>query len=213
MEDAAPPSSRFDTTAYWEARYRDGGNSGAGSHGRLAKLKARFLARFFKTNSITSQIDFGIDDGYQLSLVKPLRYIGVDVARTIVERMSKEHAGNPARLFLHVDDLEGVDRCEVGTSFDVIQHLVNDDDFEIYMRRLFIYSRRFVVIYSSNSTYKSKSSHILHRNFTAFISDYRPDWRLINYTANPYPFDPQSKRSTSLADFYIYAAPNEVWQI
>ena len=52
---------KIDSSAdYWEARYRDGGNSGAGSYGRLALFKARFLNDFVRSENVQSVIEFGM---------------------------------------------------------------------------------------------------------------------------------------------------------
>ena len=53
---------------YWETRYRTGGDSGAGSYGRLAKFKAESINGFVRENGIHSVIEWGCGDGSQLSL-------------------------------------------------------------------------------------------------------------------------------------------------
>lgn len=55
---------------YWEQRYRQAGNSGAGSYGRLAEFKAEVLNEFVARHSIGSVVEFGSGDGNQLTLAK-----------------------------------------------------------------------------------------------------------------------------------------------
>ena len=46
------------SAAYWDARYRAGGNSGAGSYGRLAAFKAEVLNEFVRRRGIRSIVEF-----------------------------------------------------------------------------------------------------------------------------------------------------------
>src|SRR5579859_8234848 len=56
------------SSTYWEERYRAGGNSGAGSYGRLAEFKAEVLNGFVHSRGIRSVVEFGCGDGAQLAL-------------------------------------------------------------------------------------------------------------------------------------------------
>jgi len=64
---------------HWERRYRRCGNSGAGSHERLAIFKADVLTDFIATHGIRSVIVFGCGDGAQLRLAQYPTHIGIDV--------------------------------------------------------------------------------------------------------------------------------------
>jgi len=70
---------------YWERRYSRGGNSGTGSHGRLAAAKADVLNRLVEEEGITSVLELGCGDGNQLDLAKYPSYVGVDVIYHLVE--------------------------------------------------------------------------------------------------------------------------------
>ncbi|MDR2439202.1 MAG: class I SAM-dependent methyltransferase [Planctomycetaceae bacterium] len=70
---------------YWDNRYCQGGNSGAGSYGRLAEFKAEILNKFVTENNINSVIEFGCGDGNQLMLANYPYYIGVDVSPKAIE--------------------------------------------------------------------------------------------------------------------------------
>lgn len=209
MEPVVSALPHFDSARYWEERYRTGRSSGAGSYGRLAQFKASFLNGFYAANAIASHIDFGAGDGNQLSLLRPPRYVGVDVSETVLERLRKRFAHVPHYSFHHVDQLEGVDRCDLSTSIDVIYHLIEDPIYEAYMRRLFLYARRFVVIYSSNVERRVGSAHVRHRCFTDFVAASLPEWRLVRHIPNAFPFDPADKSNTSFADFFVFAAAGE----
>src|SRR5690349_24554192 len=53
--------------SYWEERYRQGGNSGVGSYGQLARFKAQTINRFVAEQAVTSVVEFGCGDGAQLA--------------------------------------------------------------------------------------------------------------------------------------------------
>ena len=201
--------SGFNYSRYWEERYRSGRNSGAGSYGRLAEFKADFLNNFYERNSIASHIDFGVGDGNQLRLLKPPSYIGVDVSPTVINRARETFATHRQYRFLLTSELQGIDRCDLASSIDVIYHLIEDSVFEEYMRRLFLFARRFVIIYSSNIESLPGAVHVKHRKFTQFVEDHLPEWRLVRHIPNLYPFDPSRRNDTSFADFYVFAAPGE----
>lgn len=77
-------NDEFASKEYWESRYKGGGNSGAGSYGRLAEFKAEIINEFIEKNSINKVIEFGCGDGNQLGMLKVAKYIGVDVSQTAI---------------------------------------------------------------------------------------------------------------------------------
>jgi hypothetical protein len=208
---AARKASTFDSQDYWESRYRDGRNSGAGSYNRLAQFKAEVLNRFVADHRISRVIEFGSGDGSQLRLCEYPNYIGVDVSRTAVESTRRLYSGDETKTFIHTDDLAPEHRGELSLSLDVIYHLVEDSVFETYMERLFESADRFVIIYSSNEERRADSVHVRHRRFTDWIERNRPEFRQIGFLRNPFPEDVRDLDNTSFADFYIFervADPN-----
>src|SRR5690606_31220817 len=78
--------SKFSVAEYWDDRYKAGGNSGAGSYGRLAEFKAHVINLFFEQKGIFEVIEFGCGDGNQLSLFAAVDYLGIDVSPTAVSK-------------------------------------------------------------------------------------------------------------------------------
>jgi SAM-dependent methyltransferase len=192
----------FRSDAYWEERYRGGGNSGAGSYDRLAIFKAQVLNDFCDRHRVETVIEFGCGDGNQLSLARYRNYTGVDVSPTAVALCRRRFADDPSRSFMLLPAYAG-QQADLALSLDVIYHLVEDAVFEEYMRRLFGAARRFVVIYSSN--YDSDAvAHVRHRRFEDWICTSQPEWSLQERIPNAYPYDEAQPDSTSLADFYCY---------
>jgi len=185
------PGSR----TYWERRYLGGGNSGAGSSGRLAEFKARTVNGFVAAHGIEKVVEFGCGDGRQLALADYPEYLGLDVSREALRSCSRRFRKDPAKTFLLYSGayFDRVERfgAELALSLDVIFHLVEDAVFHRYMTDLFEAASRNVIIYSSNRE-GTGSEHVRHREFTRWVAMYAIGWRLREKIDNPF------------ADFYIY---------
>jgi len=192
----------FASDLYWEARYREGGTSGMGSVGRLARFKAVTINQFIANNAVRSVIDVGCGDASQLGLLEvPADYVGVDVSPTALALCA---ARFPERQFVTPEELRTVPPAELTLSLDVIYHLVEDAVFVTTMRTLFAWATRFVMIYASNRDAAWSSAHVRHRRFTDHVAATEPDWRLLAHLPNPFPYSPERPDDTSFADFFVY---------
>jgi hypothetical protein len=194
------------SAAFWENVYREGGNSGPGSYGRLAQFKAEILNDFVQTRNINTAIEFGCGDGAQLQLVKYPEYVGVDVAAGSVRRCSDLFVQDSTKRFYQAEALpKDLGTFDLALSLDVIYHLVEDSVFDAYMRRLFAAAQQHVIIYSSNyDDVETPGPHVRHRKFTAWIAENARDWRQTGFVANRFPVDAQESDETSFADFYFF---------
>jgi SAM-dependent methyltransferase len=193
------------SSSYWEHRYRQGGNSGSGSFGRLAEFKAEILNNFVKKMGVQSVIEFGCGDGAQLALAEYPRYVGIDVAEGSIIACRKRFAGDATKAFYLSSKMpKDLGRFDLALSLDVIYHLVEDEVYYAYMRSLFAHSGRFVAVYSSNLVAPSDAPHVRHRFFTEWVKANEPQWRQTAHFPNPYPFDPARPTETSFADFYFF---------
>lgn len=189
---------------YWEKRYESNLDSGIGSYGELASFKATVLNRIARERQIQSVIEFGCGDGHQLSLATYNSYVGLDVAPGAIDRCMTRFSEDFSKSFFLYDPDRFVDRTNVfvadmSLSLDVIFHLVEDRVFDQYMRALFAAGRELVVIYSSNTEIPDPAPHVRHRNFTPWIEQCAPDWRLAETVMNPH-----KGVAGAVADFYIY---------
>ena len=198
-----PPD--FSSAEYWEKRYKEGGNSGAGSYGRLAVFKAEVINKFITERGLKKVMEFGCGDGNQLALLKIEKYIGYDVSQTTLANLKRKFKAEARKKsFYHVSQYDG-GRAELVLSLDVIFHLIEDAVFEEYMSRLFQAAEKYVIIYSSDEEPReAMATHFKHRPFSRWVSQNRPDWKLIEETKNPYPYDAANPNETSAADFKIY---------
>lgn len=195
---------------YWESRYESGGNSGAGSYGRLAKFKSTVLEEFIKEQDIENVIEFGCGDGNQLSVTEYPSYIGLDVSPTAIQMcMDKFEDDNSKSFFLYDSksfvDNHGIFTSDLGISLDVIYHLTEDDIYRKYMEDLFSSSEKYVIIYAANTTETyGYSDHVKHRKFTNWVENNATDWVLSDVIDNKYPYNSSNPENTSLSDFYIF---------
>lgn len=188
---------------YWEKRYRAGGDSGAGSYDFFAEFKAEVINDFVRDHNIRTVIEFGCGDGNQLKLMEYPSYLGLDVSETAVEQCRELFAEDHTKRFEVITDYHD-EKADLTLSLDVIYHLVEEEVYERYMRRLFDASLRFVVIYSSNFDEADPGdAHVRHRAFTPWVERNAPQWRLIKHIPNRYPFKGDPAKG-SYADFFIY---------
>ena len=128
----------FDSAKYWETRYSKGGRSGAGSYGRHAAYKAKFLNEFTKHHNVTSIAEFGVGDGNQLSLaIYPayVDYLGIDVSHTTISNLQTRFTNDRRKAFVTLEEWKLSEMIRHQTynlcmSLDVIYHLVEDNIFE-----------------------------------------------------------------------------------
>lgn len=196
-----PPKPFHGSEDYWVSRYREGGNSGAGSYNRLAEFKAEVLNDFVASHGIRDVIEFGCGDGNQLALARYPSYLGLDVSPDAIDGCARRFAGDPGKSFMLVRDYAG-QTAQLALSLDVIYHLTEDEVFDAYMRTLFGAAQEYVVIYSSDRD-EPQTAHVRHRQFTLWVHANAPGWRLLQHIPNRYPYTGDNDTG-SLADFYIY---------
>lgn len=194
---------------YWKKRYINGGNSGAGSYNNLAQFKAEIINRFVEKNNINTVIEFGCGDGNQLKLFHFKKYIGFDISQEIINVCNGTFSNDSSKAFFLMDRYKH-EKADLTLSLDVIYHLVEDKIFEKYMKILFTSTLNYVIIYSSNSNDNTNNNarHIRHRKFSNWIEKNNPDFELIEYIPNKYPYTCDNL-TYSFADFYFFKNRNQ----
>lgn len=190
------------SASYWQQRYAAGGNSGPGSRGEVAAFKAEILNALCSEHDVRDVIELGCGDGYQLTLTRYPRYIGMDVSKASVHRCIDLFKDDPTKSFFWYDPQAFVNNgalvADLAISLDVILHLVEEPVFDRYMRHLFGCAERLVCVFSSNYDDGTGAAHVRHRAFTKWVEANAPEWILHETVANPW------KGPDSAADFYIY---------
>lgn len=197
---------------YWENRYQKGGTSGSGSYNRLAIFKAEVVNLFVREKKIKTIIEFGCGDGNQLALATYPKYIGVDVSPSIIQLCQEKFKEDPSKEFYLYNSIVGANNKSdfvsgLSLSLDVIYHLIEDHVFETYMKNLFFFAERYVIIYSSNYN-STQNYHEKDRKFEDWINNNAPQWKLQKKIENKYKFDSKDPKNTSKSDFYIYEKVN-----
>jgi SAM-dependent methyltransferase len=204
LKRAIFPAHSFTTSQeYWEGIYASGGNSGPGSYNAPAQFKAAVLNSFIQEQNIKTVLEWGCGDGNQLSLAKYPHYVGADVSRTAVSKCRQMFANDSTKAFYLVDELpEHLQSAECALSLDVIYHLVEDDVYAAYMKRLFASATRFVIIYTWTANEGPPiKAHVRHRAFLKWMDQNITGWSLYKIVKN----DHADKNSAdAFADFYIF---------
>lgn len=195
----------FDSACYWRNRYRQGGDSGPGSLGKLGQYKADFVNQFVEQHKITTVIEFGCGDGNQVSLANYPNYLGFDISEDAIMLCQRRFLQDSTKKFKLICDYSA-ETAELALSLDVVYHLVEDSAFSDYMVRLFQAACRYVIIYSSNFEPPTHDAfpHVRHRRFTDWISVNKPNWHLIQHIPNPYPYCGDLNQGSG-ADFFVYS--------
>ena len=200
----APFKSFSGSRDYWKQRYESGGNSGDGSYRKLAEFKAEVLNSFVKDQQVETIIEYGTGDGNQLRMSEYPSYLGFDVASEAISQCENIFSGDESKTFKLMDAYAN-ETAQLTLSLDVIYHLIEDNVYHHYMKRLFDSSTKFVIIYSSNTDRQARiqASHVKHRKFSKWIKQNKPEWKLLQHIPNKYPYAGDDQEG-SFADFFIY---------
>lgn len=200
-------SDALDSGTFWNEHYLAQGTSGSGSYHRLAAFKAEILKAFLQAAKIKATIELGCGDGNQLRLTSYRDYTGIDVSEVVIQKDREQFAQMPNYRFYCslTQRSEYIGRkYDLALSMDVIFHLLEQSVFEAYMKDLFSLSERYVVIYSSNHEAYTPWPEFRHRNFTGYVQEHFPQWELIKFIPNRYPYRIGQEEDTSMSDFYFY---------
>lgn len=170
----------FDSKKYWDDRYIQGGNSGAGSYNDLAENKAGVINEFINEKNIQTLIDFGVGDGNQLMYIntKDLLYTGIDVSEFIILKCKEKFKADKTKKFIHSDNVNNELKGDLVLSCDVIYHLIEEDVYHEYIKNLFSMSKKYVIIYAQNINY-NEAPHVKKREFIEYIFDNYPNFNLV----------------------------------
>jgi len=173
----------FDSAAYWETRYASGGNSGDGSRGDNARLKADYINRFVKDNEVRSVLEFGCGDGHQLALANYPDYVGLDVSETAIEKCRTLFALDSHKRFYRLPTLWPL-TAELALSLDVTYHLTEKVVYEQHLNDVFGSATRFVILYTTDSDTVDpalvSAEHVLHRPVCRDVTSRFAGWLMID---------------------------------
>lgn len=193
----------FISSKYWEKRYRDGGNSGAGSYNHLAEFKANVLNNYFSRQKIQKVAEYGCGDGNQLSMFNIPEYVGYDVSSTVIKKNQERFREDRSKKFIEIDEsTTEFEKADVVLSLDVIYHLTEEEVFKLYMKRLFSHPGATCVIIYSTDLNKDRDVHVKDRKITPYVDENFPHWEMFKSIPNPYGHLPHPHGSS--CTFYFY---------
>lgn len=155
---------------YWEQRYTNGGDSGAGSRGRLAEWKASQINDFVAEQSIQSVIEFGCGDGQQLALSQYPKYQGYDISPAAVD-LCKAKVKRQGYSIKDLAQYSG-QTAQLALSVDVIFHLVDNDEYKQYMQMLTAAADEWLIVYSTDVDLAGPAPHVKHRRFSDMLAGF-----------------------------------------
>ena len=170
----------FYSKRFWNDTYKAGNTSGPGSYNEFAKFKADVINDFLGRNQIKSIVDYGVGDGNQLKLINTenLIYTGIDVSEFIISKCKKDFKDDKTKNFFHIDKIDNGIEAELVLSCDVVYHLVEDSVYKEYMKNLFTFSKKYVIIYAPNINY-NEETYVKKREFVEYIFDNYPNFNLV----------------------------------
>ncbi len=204
----------FNSKKYWDRRYARGGDSGEGSKGQLALFKAEFLNRFVDDHQLINIVELGCGDGKQLLLANYPNYDGFDISFEAIQACLKMFKGDKTKRFELLSNKNELSEkhghWDLALSLDVIYHLIEQTDFEHYLRTLFSLSNKYVIIYAPDQEPSFPTAlHVRYRKFSEVIAKQYPEWKLIQRIPNKY--SNQTTGAVSHSEFFIYRrSSNEV---
>jgi hypothetical protein len=175
---------------YWNNRYKNGGNSGEGSHGQYANWKSHILESFFAAKNISTLTDLGCGDFQNKdAFLKLAQYHGYDVSNWQIRKLKKKHGRKRFKFHQIKTDRDylRITKSEMSLSMDVILHLVDDEDYSQYMRALFNSSTNYVGILNTSTESNSTQMawHNKFRDENLWINNNCRDWILIERILPP----------------------------
>lgn len=193
----------FDSNVYWEERYKNGGNSGAGSYDKIAEYKGRVINNLCLKYTVDIVAEYGCGDGNNLRLYTNIKnYVGYDVSNTAILQRQKEYITDRTKTFIHYDGTRApwngspLPIYDMTMSLDVLYHLVDINIWKTYLENLFTTSSKIVVIFATDID-RPASNHVLFRKFTQYIATHFKCWSL-----EPEP--PKEVQKGTSARFYVY---------
>jgi tetratricopeptide (TPR) repeat protein len=159
--------------------------------------------------------DFGCGDGNILGYLNVDKYYGYDISKKSIEICSNKYRSDKnkhfqvyqSEIFRYVNRIS----TDLSLSLDVIYHLLEDETYDNYMTDLFNSSLRFVLIYSNNSKdKKSYASHIHCHKFTDWVRNNMPEWNLVGFYPNRYPFIGNVNANSSFCNFYFFSKNEKI---
>ena len=187
----------MNTKNIWESRYNNGGNSGNGTYNELYIFKRDIINDIINKYNIKNIIDFGCGDGNQIKEFNINKYVGIDIALSAINICKMKYKDDNTKSFFTYNEINNIkSQYDLSISLDVLYHILEEDLFIDYLKKIFNFSSKYILIYSSNYDGHTEG-HMHTRKFTNYVEKLFPNWVLNIKIKQIHP-----KKSS--ADFYLY---------
>lgn len=156
----------FDYKKYWQDRYKNKWNSGAGSYGANAQFKADFINKYVEEHKIFNVLEVWCGDWNNLWLYKIENYVWWDVSQKAIDICKKKYNHDDSKWFVLMDEKSMKNPEEIWVDLviclDVLFHVFPKKEWEKTINFCFNAGKR-VLLY----TFLYPTGHAEH------INDYR----------------------------------------
>lgn len=172
----------FDLQSYWDNRYKTGGNSGAGSYGQEAQIKADYINEVIRKYSIQTIQEYGVGDGHNMSMYYGYKqFNGYDIAPHSIELCKTNLLVNHAKCRF-TSDITKVDKnADLALNLDVLLHQVEDKDYYDLLNLIFKANHMYILLYTPDREESPKSAaHVRYRKVQDDVARLYPEHKLID---------------------------------
>jgi len=197
---------------YWENRYATGGNSGAGSYGMEAAIKANIINAWINQYDMRSVNEIGCGDGNNLLLYDiKTSYTGFDLSKTAVAICNEKtrKIKNSLKYYFtnEEDDMDyDADLCLL---LDVWYHLTDEEVFNKLCHTLFVKGNwKYIIAYNmdSDSQFTENGTafapHLKNREFLSKVQEY-PEWEVMYWMSGLNTKDGKTMQFPSTKKFFL----------
>lgn len=174
--------TKVNSKLYWEARYKNGGTSGWGSHNiSSVNFKKDYINSYIRKIKAKTLVELGCGDGNQLSYFDGYQsYSGYDISETIINKCQIKFKNDNTKSFTsNINDLLNKEKYDIALSLDVTYHLIEEDVYKNYLNNLFNLSN-FVIIFGVDNNNVVSAKHVKNRMISEYVIQYQKKFQLVN---------------------------------
>jgi len=203
---------KLTTKSYWENRYLQGGNSGYGSYGQEAAMKATMINHWIKEFDIKTIQEIGCGDGNNLLMYNVrMQYTGYDISPKAIElcRLKTKNIRNTL-MYYFTTELKDIDYdADLCLCLDVWFHQLEEKDFQDLCTLLFVTGKwKYIICYTTDSNSQlmpdgtPMASHMFQREFLSKVQEYS-QWEIIYWISGIQVNESQNIQFPSDKRFYL----------
>lgn len=150
----------------WNEHYKNGGMSGEpDDYNTIRDWKLDIIKKYCDLSK-DSLLDIGCGDLQFWNNNLPLKYVGIDISNEIIKKHKMTY---PRAKFIASSASDRIDvSADVVICFDMLWHILDDNDYIKILNNIKSYSNQYVIIYTWNRNVFDKG--LLYRLFTSLVN-------------------------------------------